>query len=221
VNVCGVALVAAAHARPADVDPRLAERALLTRLLTESGVSPSPSPPAWADYLSVLAKAFAARLGPRLQSLAELVGAQGSWIGTAALVVALLLLATVAILIVLGALRRRRIPGELPRMEAVRSYASPADPPPAPDTLRAEMEKQVDAGDLRGALASLWWWVARSLCGAEARPWWTTRDLVDRAGGRPGLRPAMLRFDRLAYGGGPPTPSALRELLRDLEGMIL
>jgi hypothetical protein len=91
---------------------------------------------------------------------------------------------------------------------------------------RAELDRRLAEGRIPESLEALWWWLARSLAGAEAEPDWTSRDLMARTrrddlqgddlrGNQ--LRDLVRRLDLLTYGPLPPAVEDLRGLLGRLE----
>src|SRR3954463_308294 len=100
---------------------------------------------------------------------------------------------------------------------------SPAPPAALLDAAgwRAELERRLAEGRIPEALEALWWWLARSLAGAEAEPDWTSRDLGARSRRkglqRDQLRDLVRRLDAFTYGPRPPAADDLRALLGRLE----
>ena len=183
----------------------------MERVLASSRAERTPVPPE-SSYLGELAGRFQRALLEALLAGARWLHVSPPvlrWIvaGLAALVAALLLWLLVARL-------RRRTPKE-EREAPVTAAAAPAGPLGAAGW-RAELERRLAEGRISEALEALWWWLARSLAGAEAEPDWTTRDLVTRSH-REDLRDLVRRLDIFTYGPHPPAVEDLRGLLGRLE----
>jgi hypothetical protein len=76
-----------------------------------------------------------------------------------------------------------------------------------------EAARRLEAGEVRPALAALWWWVARRLDPPGLDRSWTTSDLL-RGGGITARRLPLRRLDRLLWGPGAPA-RVEAEALRD------
>lgn len=198
------------------------DRLLLERVLRDTGVERVPAHPSLTDYMLVLTRALVERLQRATEPLAGLLGPHASSV----LLATKLFLAAVLGLLLFVAIRwilSRRI---APRpAKAVASAAPDIDGSGREDLARgleawaSELESHLQAGDVGGALRALWWWLARSLCGPDADPSWTSRELLDRAR-RPDLRPFAAAFDRLAYGRDAPRVPDVRDLVRRLRSTL-
>lgn len=185
-----------------------ADRALLERVLSSSGVERSPVAPA-SSYLGELFGAF-----QRAMIAAMVAGAK--WLHLAPWMlwgIAGVLAALAALLILRAVVSRvRRRPAAEPKIVTTSAPDLPRDAA----GWRAELERRLAAGRTREALEALWWWLARSLAGAGAEPDWTSRDLVARSR-RKDLRDLVRRLDAFTYGPRPPEVAELRGLLDRLE----
>lgn len=191
-----------------------ADRALLERILAETGVERTPAPPQ-ASYLAELTQAF-------WMSVAELIARTGRvlrlgpevqvWI-TAGLVA----LALAALGWTLYALLRRR------RRSRTTEPAVSA-PDLAPTTWdaaawRAELERCLAEERIGDALRAAWWWLARSIAGPEVEPDWTSRDLLRRTRQRE-LRDLLRRLDVLTFGADRPGLADVRQLAEQIRGAL-
>jgi hypothetical protein len=194
-----------------------ADRALLERVMAEAHVEGSPRPPSWAAYGVDLIRAAFEAMGRRLRPAVEGLGALGPVLVWAAWALVALLAAALVFLIAQVILARRQ------RRQPERPQAAPrgreAPEPRERAGWRAEIERQLTAGDVTGALAALWWWLACSVAGSEIDGSWTTRELLARAGRRD-LTPQAQSLDRLMYGPGRAAPADVRRLLEGLESLV-
>ncbi len=196
----------------------------MERVLASSRAERVPVPPE-SSYLGEIVRRFQ-------RGLLDTLLAAGRWLhvsplvlrwivaGLAALVAALLLWLLVA--------RLRKRTREEAGEATVTAAAAPAAPLDAAGW-RAELERRLAEGRIPEALEALWWWLARSLAGAEAAPDWTTRDLMARSR-RDGsqrdalqgdqLRDLVRRLDAFTYGPRPPAADDLRALLGRLEANL-
>ncbi|HKI04506.1 MAG TPA: hypothetical protein VKK31_21180 [Thermoanaerobaculia bacterium] len=190
-----------------------ADRALVERILAETGVDRVPVPPQ-ASYLGELFRAAQQALldailrGGRMLSLPPRVLEGIAW-GLAALAVLLIVRAVVS------RLRRRGRAGTVEGDGAVAALGIPAAARDAA-AWRAELERRLAEGRIAEALEALWWWLARSLAGDRVEPDWTSRDLVARAR-RQDLRDLVRRLDAFTYGPRQPGIDDLRSLVGRLE----
>jgi hypothetical protein len=194
------------------------DRLLLERVLRETGVERVPSRPGVADYMLVVARALVERLGRVLEPLGDLLRPHSSTLVLATKVFVLVVLGMLLFVLIRWILRRRALPRQAPKSAADASAIAPSgreDLALEFEMWASEMDLHLEAGDVRGALNALWWWLARSLCGSDADPSWTSRELLDRAR-RPDLRPFAAVFDRLAYGPEAPRVPEVRELVSRL-----
>ncbi|HEX4495854.1 MAG TPA: hypothetical protein VIE43_09320 [Thermoanaerobaculia bacterium] len=181
----------------------------MARVLASSGVERTPLPPE-SSYLGELARTL-----ERFLADALLAGARALHVPAGALWAVVALLAALVVLLIGRALllrRRRRPPVDEPDRAARMAAAVPRDAA----GWRAELERRLAGGEVAAALEALWWWLARSLAGAEAEPDWTSRDLVARSAGRE-LRDLVRRLDAFTYGPRPPAVEDLRGLVGRLE----
>ena len=132
-----------------------------------------------------------------------------------ALIVILALLATV-LLIFLARFAldrwRRRAPAANP---GVVDLGATVKPPAARDW-GEELRRRLASGDVAGGIEALWWWLASRLVADRAKPSWTSRELVTRAGRRD-LLSAVRRLDRMMYGAARPSTDEIGRLRNDLE----
>jgi len=80
---------------------------------------------------------------------------------------------------------------------------------------RARLAELLAEGKIDEALEAMWWWLARSLAGAEADPSWTSRELVKRFR-RHDLLSLVRRLDVFQYGPRRPDRSQVERLAQDL-----
>ncbi|HSS50350.1 MAG TPA: hypothetical protein VLX28_15540 [Thermoanaerobaculia bacterium] len=188
-----------------------ADRAVLQRVLTSSGVERRPAPPE-TSYLGELARAA---LDALVQGMEK--GARMVHLPRQALIAAAFVAAAVALLLVMRALLPHL---RLARRPAPETLATLAMPAPARELdaagWRAELERRLAAGRSAEALEAAWWWLARSLAGSRALADWTSRDLMMRAG-RPDLASLIRRLDAFIYGPRRPAPEEVRGLVDRLE----
>lgn len=192
-----------------------ADRALVERILAETGVERTPAPPQ-ASYLAELSRAF-------WMSVAELIARTGrvlrlgpeaqAWI-TAGLVA----LALAALGWMLYALLRRR------RSRIATAEAAASGPELAPTTWdaaawRAELERCLAEERTGDALRAAWWWLARSIAGPEVEPDWTSRDLLRRTRRRE-VRDLLRRLDVLTFGANRPGLTDVRHLAEQIRGAL-
>jgi hypothetical protein len=204
-------LLAAAPLGAAPAGERIvpAERAVLERVLAESGIERVPVPPETSyvgEFLQAVQRAFLSLLlkGSQILGLPR-------WVFQAIAVA----LAGIAVFLLLRLVFSRRRRGPSPREEGL----AEADLAPAawgPAAWRAELERRLAEGRIAEALEALWWWLARSLAASRVEPDWTSRDLVTRAG-REDLRDLARRLDAFTYGPRQPAVEDLRRLVGRLE----
>ena len=208
----GVVWHAAAAARP-----------LLARVLSASGVERRPEPPDASYLRDLAASVFAAvarlidRVGSRLALPLWLL--QGF--------VAALALAAAGLLARTAWVRRRRAAGGGPAAMATgagETGAGEAAGAEASDLWGAaawklELERQLVQGRVHEALRATWWWLARSLAGAQAEPTWTGRELLRRCR-REDLGALMRQLDGMTYGPRQPATEEVRGLAVRLEAAL-
>jgi hypothetical protein len=192
-----------------------ADRALVERILAETGVERTPAPPQ-ASYLAELSQAF-------WMSVAELIARTGrvlrlgpeaqAWI--AAGLVALALAALGWMLYAL--LRRRRSRTATAETAASGSALAPATWDAA--AWRAELERCLAEERIGDALRAAWWWLARSIAGPEVEPDWTSRDLLRRTRQRE-MRDLLRRLDVLTFGADRPGLTDVRHLAEQIRGAL-
>jgi hypothetical protein len=197
------------------------DRLLLERVLRDSGVEQDPGRPGMADYMLVLTRALVERLQRATEPLAGLLGPHASSFLLATKVFLMAVLGLLLFVLVRWILSRRTAGRQMPRTSAAPAIAR-SDREELARGLEAwasELESHLQAGDVRGALKALWWWLARSLCGPDADPSWTSRELLDRAR-RPDLRSFAAAFDRLVYGRDAPRARDVRDLVGRLRSAL-
>jgi hypothetical protein len=191
-----------------------ADHALMDRVLQEIGARPDVPEPGAAEYVRDLVSRIVGRLargiGLALDEFA--LGTVAQWLAGATLV-----LAVAAALWMLWR-RRRRTGEEGPVAIAPGSWQPRAEQWDA-ERWRQELERQLAAGDARAALRALWWWMARALAAADARPNWTSQELIRHAG-RGDLLPAAVAVDRFAYGPRAPEPADVASLYARISGAL-
>lgn len=193
-----------------------ADRALVERILAETGVERAPEPPQ-AGYLAELSQAFWRSMAELIASTARalrLGPEAGAWIaaGLGALAVA------VVVWILIGWLRRRR-PDGAQKTQTVAAGASPASTTWDAAAWRAELERCLAEERTGEALRAAWWWLARSIAGPEAEPDWTSRELAARTRRRE-LRDLLRRLDALTFGAERPGLPDVRHLAEQIRGAL-
>jgi hypothetical protein len=186
-----------------------ADRALMDRVLAESGVERVAVPPE-TSYLGELFRAAQRAVLDALLRGSEMLSLPREavqWMAGALVVLAVLLLAR-------ALLSRRRRRGREEPGSTSQLGAAPAAWDAA--AWRAELERRLGDGRIAEALEALWWWLARSVAGEKAERDWTGRDLVARAR-REDLRELVRRLDAFTYGPRRPAVEDLRRLLGRLE----
>jgi hypothetical protein len=193
-----------------------ADRAALARLLTESGVERHADSPSWTAYLVSLVEAALRWFSARMKSLP--VSLDPTWAGVLAWLLAALAL---SMLVVYGLRRANRRRRRGPALQSLGDDRSERRTTLNQDreAWRLELEAALSSGNAARALAALWWWLARSLCGPQAEASWTSRELLLRAG-REDLRPLTKELDRLTYGESAPASAEVRGLWRRLEQSV-
>ena len=196
--------------------PVQADRALVERILAETGVERSPAPPQ-ASYLAELSQAFwrsMAELIDRAAGALRLGPEAGAWIVAGLAALCLGVLAWVFI----GWLRRRRADGAQ-KAEVPAAGVSPVSTTWDAAAWRAELERCLAEERIGEALRAAWWWLARSIAGPEAEPDWTSRDLAARTRQRE-LRDLLRRLDALTFGSDRPGLPAVRQLAEQIRGAL-
>jgi hypothetical protein len=185
----------------------------MRRVLADSGVERTPSPPE-SSYLTEL---FSTILRSILDALAR--GSERlrlpPWVSWGLLALLLVIVLLVVVRLVLGWLRARRRPEEGSGAVTASRSVAPAVPQDAAGW-RAELERRLAEGRIPEALEALWWWLARSLSGGEVEPDWTSRDLLARSR-REDLRDLVRRIDAFTYGPRLPEVEDVRGLVGRLE----
>lgn len=196
-----------------------ADQALIERLLRETGASSTPPAPEWSEYARELAGEVAAWLEALLAPVARGLGARVQWLeyGAAALVIV-----TLAVLLFL--LGRALLESARRRQPGAAAGPTPApspgpEPARAPADWRAEVDARLARGDVKAALAALWWWLASAVSTRDADPTWTSRELLEQARRRD-LQPFARDLDRQAYGPVRPGVDEVRRLAARLEGAL-
>lgn len=191
-----------------------ADRTVLERVLTSSGVERTPVPPE-SSYFGELVRTVVEALFQNLEK-----GARMIHLPPQVLIGAAFVAAAVALFLIARAL--------LPHLRSAGRRASgtpaPAAMPAPPAELdaagwRAELDRRLAAGRSAEALEAAWWWLARSLAGTRPSADWTSRDLVLRAG-RPDLAVLIRRLDAFIYGPRRPAPDEVRGLVSRLEDAL-
>ncbi len=147
-----------------------ADHALVERLLAQTGVERDPVPPQ-PSYLAEVYRTF-------LRALMELVerGSRALRLDRDVLLWIVVALAVLVLALVARALlpRLRRRSQEAGAPEVVSRDLPPADWDAA--AWRAELERCLAEERIRDALRAAWWWLARSVAGAQVAPDWTSRE---------------------------------------------
>jgi hypothetical protein len=194
-----------------------ADRALVRRILAETGVERTPAPPQ-ASYLAELWRAFWRFVAERIthSRLLRLGPQTQLWI-----VGGLAVLAFAAVAWMLFALLRRGRSEPKKAKPAVSGAAPAAVAWDAWDAAawRAELERCLAGERIGEALRAAWWWLARSIAGPEAEPDWTSRDLAARTERRE-LRDLLRRLDALTFGADRPGLPDLRHLAEQIRGAL-
>src|SRR5262249_14971895 len=152
-------------------------RQLVERVLAEVGAPRQAPAPGVLEYLRDLVERAVARLSDLF----------GLALGRVALEQVAWWLAGSALVVALGAIggllvrRRRGMPAAQPKEKPETASERRED---AWDEARwkSELERQLAAGDARGALSALWWWMARALAAERVQPAWTSQELLRHAG---------------------------------------
>lgn len=193
-----------------------ADRDLLERVMTEANVERSLSAPFWSVYSVDLGRALSRALARRFGHFFGWLESQGrafQWLAWGLLVVLALALA----ILLVRAVRRPRARAAF--VEPRKSPQATATAPRDREAWRAELERRLGEGEVAGALAALWWWLARSLIGGEIDGAWTTRELLERSD-RSDLSPLGRALDRMVYGPTRPASTDVRLLLDRLEAAL-
>ena len=205
----GAALLAAPLVMAAPPAP---DDAALDHILREHGLGDKAQGGSWFSYVGYLLTRALGWVFARITRILTEIGDPGGWVGV--LLWVLLALAVLALLAAVGSallkrLRRRGAEsGAAGRIEA--GAAAPAAALFDAASWRQELDRLLAAGDLRGALEAVWWWLARSLAGAEADPSWTSSELLAHTGRRE-LAGSFRRLDQLTYGAAEPTADEIRQ----------
>jgi len=193
----------------------VADRALVERILAESGVERTPEPPQ-ASYMAELWRSFWSAVG-RLIDLASgmlnLSPMAQKWI--LAGLVGLTLAAVGWMLFSL--LRRRRPVQRQPETEISALAAAAATWDAA--AWRSELERCLTEERIGEALRAAWWWLARSIAGPEVEPDWTSRELAARTRRRE-LRDLLRRLDALTFSADRPGLPDVRRLADQIQGAL-
>lgn len=192
-----------------------ADRALVERVLTTSGVERTPVPPE-GSYLQELGQSLQRWVLDLLKESALLALPAAALIG---IVVLAAVLAVVLLLwMLLPRLRARRAKsGE----EEVGALVAVGVPPASRDAAawRAELDRRLAEGKTAEALEAAWWWLARSVAGPRVEPDWTSRDLLAQAR-REDLYDVVRRLDVLTYGPRRPGLEEVHILVGRLEAVL-
>jgi hypothetical protein len=198
------------------VAPAAADRVLLERVLTETGVERTPVPPQssylgelWRSFLRAVAEMFA-----RLGEMLHLDKGTLLWLAVALVALALIALGW---LLVTARRRRAKTPGAAGPPDAEAFDAAVAGRDAA--AWRAELERCLAEERIGDALRAAWWWLARTIAGPAAEPDWTSRELATRTGRRE-LRDLLRRLDVLTYGAARPGLSDVRRLAEQIRGVL-
>ena len=188
-----------------------ADEAALRRALDAAGPSDVPRP-SFGEYLLDLGAWLRDAL---LETLSRAMPSDGPGLFQRLALWTAVGAAAIAALVVLAVAARRL------RRRAAAPTAAAALAAPSPETSgdaewwAGELVRRLEAGSLHGALAALWWWVARRLDPPGLEPSWTTGELL-RASGRTGLREPLRRLDRLQWGTAEPRRDDVEALVRTL-----
>jgi hypothetical protein len=185
----------------------------MRRVLAETGVERTPAPPE-GSYLGEL---FSTVMRSLLEALARASESLRlpPWLSWGLLGLLLVLIGLIAARLLLGILRARRRAEEGDGAVAASRAAARSAPLDAAGW-RAELELRLAGAQVPEALEALWWWLARTLAGADAEPDWTSRDLLAHSR-RYDLRDLVRRVDAFTYGPRPPRLEEVRGLVGRLE----
>ncbi len=190
-----------------------ADRALLSRVLSESRVERVPARPAIAEYV----QAWTDALWRALERF--LARHQGLWesVTWGLKIAAWLLVATAVVLLLLAILRVLRRRSRPAASASAQGGREPVSARASGDRgfWRQELERRLACGDVDGALEALWWWFASSIV-REVDPSWTSRELLGAAR-RSDLTFAAVELDRALYAPRRPRPDDVSGLLARLE----
>ncbi len=200
--------------------PAEADTALIARLFEQTRATSRPPAPGWSEYARELARAGAEWLEALLAPVARGLGARVQWLEYAA--IGLVVVTLALLLFMLGralvlSLRRRREPAGAPA--APREPAAAPGASKGPGYWRSEVDARLAQGDVKGALAALWWWLAAALVTRNVDATWTSRELLEHAQRRD-LLPLARALDRQAYGPIPPGHDEVRRLAARMEGAL-
>jgi len=206
-GVPGVASGALAVARSGlgGAGAAVADRQLLVRLATETGVQTAPHAPSFREYLVVLGRHVVRKLlgWIHLPSI-DLPGA-APYLEIVARLLAWLLVAGALVLmvrIVVGTYRRRRA-REGPEPMGPEATPLEAARPSNAAYWWSRLQDATEAGDTAAALESLWFFTGFRLAGTSLDPSWTSTELLERTGRRD-LAGFMTRLDAWRFGPDPP-----------------
>lgn len=192
-----------------------ADEAALERAFAENDVETRFSDGRGSDFLWYAFERLATRFSKVFEAGAFAVLGQ-LWIWVAAF--AGLVCAALALVVVRlkGGWRRRHGAGEAAEQASTRL---PIVGPASAALWRERAESRLEAGDLRGALEAIWWWLASLLAAGAVDPAWTGRELLRRVG-RPELLPAVRQLDAFRYGRAAPEVDAVRRYFDQLRGAL-
>lgn len=205
---------------PADEPPPAlsADAAGLRQVLVEHRIETARPRPGLALYMRDAGLAFSERLARWIAGvLPRLARFEGPMIEQVLkLLLALMAAALLGFSIRFALLRWRQRPRVRPP-GPIREIDGAADEPRIRPAAywEAELRRRLDAGEVAAATLALWWWLASGLVGDRARPSWTTRELIARAGRRD-LTPGVRRLDRMIYGNERPSAESVDRLWREL-----
>ena len=166
----------------------------------------------WTDYVTNVAGSLAEKFSEMLFPLARILGITDIvTLGRIALFLAVL---TVVILLIriLMSLRPAARPAAVLPIPALK----PDGPAVSAAARRREAETLLQNGDVKRALASVWWWFAETALGSRPEPMMTTNDVLVRSK-RTDLRPRARDLDRLRFSSTMPSAADVRGLIASFE----
>jgi hypothetical protein len=204
---------------PEKAAPLAGDRELLETILADGTIQQAPQEPGISDYVGHLASEAASAIGGWLSrtfggtfDFNGLVGALG-WVLPLARGFLICLALALLLWIARALWRRWRGPEATPAGVEVVPIAGSGQA--GGRDWDAELEGRLAAGDGRGSLEALWFWLAQRLGAEVEAARFTTRELL-LAAGRKDLRRSGRELDRLLYAPERPTLDAIRAVRTEL-----